>query len=94
VRSTPTVSEVRFHPANRAHRASGLLGWVTAEIDSVLIDGITLRRTREGRFVLGFPKHVATDGTHYPTVRPRGPAEREAITNRIVGYVRARGWLP
>lgn len=93
MRSTPTVSGIRFHAADRVHRATGLLGWVTAEIDSVLVDGITLRRARDGRFVLGFPERVAADGTRYPSVRPRGRPERDAITERIVGYVRARGWL-
>ena len=94
MRDAPRVERIRFHPSDRAHRDQGLLGWVKAEIDSVVVDGITLRRARDGRFVLGFPDRTASNGTRYATVRPRGQAERDVITERIVGYVHARGWLP
>jgi hypothetical protein len=93
MRDLPRVSDIKFHVANHEHRMGGVLGWVTAEIDNVRVDGITLRRALDGHFVLGFPERVADDGTRFPTVRPRGQLERDAITSAIVRHVAARGWI-
>ena len=93
MRSAPLVSGVRVHRADDAHRARGILGWITADIDSVRVDGITLRTTLDGALVLGFPKHRGKDGTQFSTVRPRGEWERQEITRQLIAHVRAGGWL-
>jgi hypothetical protein len=70
-----------------------LLGWLSADIDSVRVDAITLRRTREGKLTLGFPEHTARDGKRFPTVRPRGHWERGEIERGLIEAVRRQGYV-
>ena len=56
MRLEPVITRVEFHPAANDFIETGLLGWVQFDLDGhVRIDGVTVRRTRDGRLTLSFP---------------------------------------
>ena len=65
------VTQVSFTPAGADDRMAGLLGWVSAVVNSALkIDGLTLRRTRDGRPALSYPTRCDGQGRQHPYIRP------------------------
>ena len=70
------ITDVRFSAASMADVESGLIGWVSCRLNGAVgIDGIALRRTRQGRLTLSFPcRRDASDRQHF-YVRP---VDREA----------------
>lgn len=79
-RPGPQISDLRFTPAPRDDQARGLLGWVSLVLDGGLcIDGIALRRTRDGRRALSFPVRHDRSGRQHSLIRPVNAAARRAI---------------
>lgn len=75
-----TISGVTLHAAPPEDVRRGLLGWVTCTIaDALVLDGITLRRTLEGRLTLSFPARSDRRGRQHPFVRPLDDPTRRAI---------------
>ena len=63
----------------------GLLGWMTLEIDALLVvDGVALRRTRSGRLALSFPRRTSRRGRQYALVRPRDEIAGRAIEEAVL----------
>lgn len=89
-----SISNVRFHPADRAHRATGLLGWLSCEINGLVVDGITVRRTRQGQLSVSFPKRREAGGRRRTTVRPRDERARAAIEAQVVAALRRGAHIP
>jgi len=83
--TTPAqVRDVTFTAATSTDRASGLLGWIALTLPCGLrLDGITLRRTRDGRLVLSFPERVDGQGRRHALVRPVNTDARRAIEAAI-----------
>ena len=69
-----SVSDVRFSPAAEVEVATGLLGWVSFELDYVRLDGVAVRRTRDGRLALSYPRR-----RQHRFVRPLNEETRRAI---------------
>lgn len=90
---TSRFSDIRFHPADREHRDAGVLGWISAQIGSAIVDGITCRRTPEGAVTVDLPERRGAGGTCYPVLRLRGHVERAELELELIGYVEARGWI-
>ena len=90
---TELVADVAFVAATAVDRASGLLGWIAVTVVGGLrIDGITLRRTREGRLTLSFPERTDRAGRRHALVRPVNAEARRALEGAIfdaLGLVRA-----
>ena len=82
-----TVRAVTFSPADADARVTGLLGWVKCRVADLLIDGITVRRTRDGRLVLAFPARRGRDGQRYAYVRPIDDDARRSIERQILGAI-------
>ena len=81
---TPVVSAVRFTPACVGDMRTGLLGFVTCAVGDILrLDGVAVRRTREGRLTLSFPRGHGK----YPPVRPLHDEARQALENEILGAI-------
>jgi hypothetical protein len=79
------LSQLRFTPAASRFRASGLLGWLSFVLHGVLrVDGVAVRRTRDGRLSLSFPERVAHDGKRHPIVRPLDDRSRAAVENAVI----------
>jgi len=79
--STPArvthVHLVRTRPKN------GLLGYVSCTVANLRIDGLTLRRTRDGRFAISFPCRRDGHGRKHPIVRARDGSLERAILSAL-----------
>ena len=78
------VSEVRLVRASVADEQRGLIGWVSLKIGQLLLDGIAVRRTRDGRLVLSFPERRDLDGRRHPIIRPSDDEARRALEREIL----------
>ena len=80
--------EVRILSWVRAMAAeirTGLMGYIVVEYGNLVLDGITLRRTAEGRFVLSFPSRTDRAGRRHPYIRPIDEEARRQIEAKILG---------
>jgi DNA-binding cell septation regulator SpoVG len=66
---------------------SGLLGWISVEYGSLVIDNIALRRTSSGRLALSFPTRTARNGEKHAIVRPIDDRARRAVEAEILGQL-------
>ncbi len=80
----PFVTSLAFANASTSEVSSGLLGYVSCVVgDVLLLDGITLRRTRQGRLTLSFPARRDSTGKQHPYIRPLNEAARRNIEDQI-----------
>ena len=86
----PVVSDVRFVPADPAAARTGLLAWVTISYGNLRIDGLAVRRTRQGRLVVSFPARLDGRGERHPIVTPLDPGVRRRIEAEILEAFRGR----
>ena len=95
MRDTLDVHGIVFTEATPHCRARGLLGFVSCKLGrTLMLDGITIRKTADGHLALSFPQHRDRRGRPHPTVRPLDQAAREAIETQVFDVLRARGDLP
>ena len=78
------LRNVRFVPGASPDRAQGLLGYLRFEIGGLVVDGVTLRRTREGELRLSFPERRDRRGGRHPVVRPVDARVRQEIEWAVV----------
>jgi hypothetical protein len=74
----------------RAHPANGLLGYISCTVAGLRLDGITLRRRRDGSLGVSYPCRRDRRGRRHAIVRPTGPAVERAI----LAALRRRGAIP
>lgn len=78
------VTDVRCVAGSAEDAASGLLGWVSCTLNGVIrLEGIALRRTRDGRHALSFPARRDGTGQDHPYIRPLGDAARREIERQV-----------
>lgn len=78
------ITSVGFTSASPTDVRTGLLGWVTCVIDdALLIDGITLRRTADGRITLSYPARRDGSGRQHFFVRPLDDDARRYLERQI-----------
>ena len=78
------ITEVTFSPSTAGDRRAGLLGWVTFVLNGAIkIDGVTLRRTRDGRLTLSYPARRDRDGVEHFVIRPLGDKARVEIERQV-----------
>jgi DNA-binding cell septation regulator SpoVG len=88
-----TAPDIRLRTwlrASASDQREGLVGWISIEFGSLLIDGITLRRLAAGGYGLSFPRRTAKDGTRHSIVRPIDDDARRAIEAKVLGQLRER----
>ena len=84
VMSEVRVSNVRLIAAVDRDVASGLVGFVSFVLGgTVRIDGVTLRRGRNGRLSLSFPERRDGQGRAHPILRPLDEAVRIEIERQV-----------
>jgi DNA-binding cell septation regulator SpoVG len=64
---------------------SGLLGFISIFMGDVIVDGITVRKTADGRITLSYPERRDRLGRRHPIVRPVDDAARKTIERAILG---------
>ncbi len=74
------VTDVSFVAASADDVAAGLLGWISCTVnDRLVLGGLTLRRTQDGRLVVSYPCRRDSAGHQRFYVRPRNQhAQRDA----------------
>ncbi len=63
------VTAVRFVPASPFDQRRGLVGYIRLCLGGVEVDGVTLRRSRDGRRLLSFPSRRDAEGRSHPYLR-------------------------
>jgi hypothetical protein len=76
--------------ATDAEVRTGLLGYLSVQLGPLLLDGITLRQTADGRLTLSFPARTDRAGRKHSYVRPVDDAARKAIEREILGQLGQR----
>jgi hypothetical protein len=86
VAERPRISILSFASAPAEDQERGLLGWLSLDVDGLLLlDGVVLRRTRQGRLALSFPAPRDWRGRRKSRVRPLHDAARRAIEGAVLG---------
>jgi hypothetical protein len=68
-----------------ADHRNGFLGWVSFTIEPGLrVDGVAVRRTRDGRLTLSFPAHRDNQGRDHPYIRPTDDATRREVERQVL----------
>ena len=81
---TLTVTSAGIVNASESDNRRGLVGYITVAFnDSLMVDGITLRRTQAGAYRLSFPERTDGQGRRHPIVRPLTAADRESIETQV-----------
>lgn len=79
------VSRVRLSPAGPDSHPSGMYGWLSFELNGVLVlDGATLRRTADGQYCVSYPVHRDGRGRDHHLVRPVDDEVRREIERQIL----------
>ena len=86
------IDNVHFVDATPREVESGLLGWIRCLLnDSILLDGLTLRRTKDGRLTISYPGRRDAAGKVRHHLRPKDGATRHEIERQIFMALGLRG---
>ena len=69
---------------------TGLLGYLSIFYGDLIVDGVTLRRTAEGRFALSWPARTDRRGRRHAYVRPVDDDVRRRVEREILGQLGQR----
>ncbi len=79
------ITNVAFVSAGPKNAAEGLLGWITCVVnDTLVLDGLTLRKTRDGRLTLSYPARRDAEGKQHFILRPIDDGARLDLENQIL----------
>jgi DNA-binding cell septation regulator SpoVG len=79
-----TVTSAGIVYASEPDNCRGLIGYITLAFnDALMVDGITLRRTRDGAYRLSFPERTDGRGRRHPIVRPLTAEDRASIEGQV-----------
>ncbi len=85
------VSNVRLTAAPEQQVAEGFVGYVSLVVNDVLVlDGITMRRSAEGRPYLSYPQRTDRVGARHPYIRPLGEAARVELERQVLAALGLR----
>lgn len=83
------VRALRFTPASRESRRTGLLGWVAFRLGSDwLVDGVAVRRTLGGEVRLSFPQRVDGAGRAHPFLLPACSRARRELERAVLAAIK------
>ena len=63
---------------------SGLLGFLSVQYGTLVLDGLTLRRTASGKLAISFPARTDRSGRKHPLIRPADDAARTEIEDELL----------
>ena len=79
------VALLAFSKSSDSDRDSGLLGWIKVEIAGWLVlDGITLRRSRHGQLSISLPARTDKVGNRRPYMRIVDAASRQEFECQVL----------
>ena len=71
-------------PGSEADFGRGLLGFLRFRYGDVLVDGVCVRRTLDGRIVLAWPERRDGAGRRHAVVRPASDAARVELERAVL----------
>lgn len=78
------ITNVRFTQASESLQRAGLLGWISCELNGGFqLQGLTLRRTRNGRHLVGFPARKDGSGRLHFYFKPISTAAQRKIEQQV-----------
>jgi len=78
------IARVTSTTADATDRSTGLLAYLQVELEcGLVLDGITLRRTRLGALTLSFPERRNRAGLRHPIIRPSDGHTRRRIERAV-----------
>ena len=84
-RESIEITRVRFCQATPTEAEAGHLGYVSCVVGDILcLDGISLRRTLNGRLTLSFPGRYDCAGRRHYYVRPLDDRSRLDIEHQVL----------
>ena len=93
--STLVVSGVRYSPARPSDVDAGLLGFTSFLLNSeIRVDGVGVRRARDGRLLLSWPARTDADGRRHPYLRPIDDNARRDLEQQVLSALGLRGAAP
>lgn len=79
------ISDVRLTTAPAGLQHTGLIGWIAATVNGELrVDGLSLRRTLDGRLGVSYPARRDGAGREHPFVRPLSDTARRHVEHQIL----------
>lgn len=69
---------------------AGLLGYLSVHVGDLLLDGLTVRRTAQGRLTLAFPERRDRQGRRHPYFRPVDDAARQRFERAVFAAARVQ----
>lgn len=86
------VTNVRFTAAAERDAELGLIGYVACVLSpGIRLDGLTVRKTQAGRFMLSFPDRRDGSGRRHPLIWPVDENLRHEFEAQILASVRNAG---
>lgn len=85
--SDPAVTNVHLTPADDLAQTRGLVAFLKVTINGLVVDGIVLRRCREGKYSLSFPQRRDRHGQEHPIVTPENHRVRTSLTRHILAAI-------
>ena len=79
----PHVSQVHLASASSPDVTRGILGRVRMVVNGLVVEGVALRRTLDGRLTLAYPTRRDADGDRHFVVRPVDDRIRLAIEVQV-----------
>ena len=70
--------------ASEAEIRTGLCGYVSVVYGDLILDGIVLRKTTDGRFALSFPARSDRSGRRHSYIRPANDEVRKTIEAELL----------
>ncbi len=87
---TPEIRIRTWTRGSAEDEQRGLLGYLSLVLGDVVVDGLTARRTQDGRLVLSWPEKRDRQGRAHPYVRPLNDDARRRIEKAVFGAAVAR----
>ncbi len=84
---------IAFRPARPLDVAAGLLGFARVQVGELLIDGVAIRRARDGRNVISLPSRRDRSGVEHSLIAPISSAVGRDIEAQVLAALQARGEL-
>ena len=73
--------------ASDEDQRTGLIGYLSVTYGNLVLDGITLRRTADGRHAISYPARTDKAGRRHSQIRPIDDAARTEIERTILGQL-------
>jgi DNA-binding cell septation regulator SpoVG len=82
------IHDIRFTPGTDQDAERGLLAFVRMCYGPLIVDGVTLRRTRAGTLALSWPSRTDRSGARHALVRPLNDSAREELEAAVFAELR------